>query len=205
MRKRNYVEAMSGTLNTKFAADHFFQLRAIDELRDSQPADRNDEARPQNFDFIIHPGRAVANLVRSRNTICAARIFSGKTPADGGEINLRSNCGFVHPAEFFEPTKKCLAGSMRKRSLQNRFSGAGRLTDDHYVADNCAARDWRRFHARATTTPQQCVHMLIESNLGNFWRHGPVGRSHKPAQRARSDRPQAGGCSGKGSRVNEST
>src|SRR5882762_8171326 len=81
MRKRNHVETMPGTLTAKFPSDYFFQLRAIDELRDSQPADGNDEARPQNFDFIIHPGSAVANFVWSRNSIRATRIFSGKTAA----------------------------------------------------------------------------------------------------------------------------
>lgn len=141
MRKRNYVELMSGTLNTKFAADHFFQLRAIDESCDRQPADRNDEARPQNFDFIIHPGSAVANFVRSRNAICAARIFSGKTAADRCKINFRSHRGFVHPAEFFEPAKKCLASSMRKRPLQNRLPWTWCLPNDHYIAHNCAAGD----------------------------------------------------------------
>src|SRR4029453_11361189 len=117
MRKRNAVEAMPGTLNAKFATDHFFQLRAIDELRNSQPTDGNDKAWPQNFDFIIHPGRAVVNFVRSRNAICAARIFSGKTAADRCEINFRTDCSFVHPAEFFEPPKKRLASGMRTRSL----------------------------------------------------------------------------------------
>ena len=88
MRKRNQVEAMPGTLTAKFPADYFFQLRAIDELRDSEPADGNDEARPQNSDFIIHPGSAVANFVWSWNAICAARIFSGKTAAHRCEINF---------------------------------------------------------------------------------------------------------------------
>ncbi len=161
MRKRNHVEAMPGTLNTKFAADHFFQLRRIDELRDSQPTDGNDEARPQNFDFVIHPGSAVANFVRSRNAICAARIFSGKTAANGGEINFRPNRGFVYAAEFFEPAEKCLASGMRKRSLQNRFSWTGCLTNDHYIARDCATGDRRGFHARTPTAALQLSDMLV--------------------------------------------
>jgi hypothetical protein len=112
-------------------------------LHDGQPAYRNNKARPQNFDFTIHPGRAVANLTRSWNAICAARILSGETATDGCEINFRSNCRFVHPTEFFEPAEKCLASGMRKRSLQNRFPRAGRLTNDHDIAQDCAARDWR--------------------------------------------------------------
>jgi hypothetical protein len=50
---------------------------------------------------------------------------------------------------------------VRKRPLQNRFSRPGRLTNDHYVAHNCAAGDWRRFHARAATAPQQLSDMSL--------------------------------------------
>ena len=159
MRKRNHVEGVSCSLDTKFAADHFLQLSAVDELRDSQPAYRNNKARPQNFDFTIHPRRAVANLTRSWNAICAARILSGEAATDCCEINFRSNCRFVHPTEFFEPAKKCLAGRMRKRSLQNRFPRAGRLTNDHYIAYDCAAGDRRGFHTRTTTAAKQLSDM----------------------------------------------
>jgi hypothetical protein len=44
--------------------------------------------------------------------------------------------------------------------LQNRFARAGRLTDDHHVADDCAAGDRRRFHARTATALQQPTYML---------------------------------------------
>ncbi len=172
MWKRNHVEAVPCPLNAKPATDYFLQLRALDELRDSQSTDWNNEARPQNFDFIIHPRRAVANLVRSWNTICAARILSGKTPADCREINFRSNSGFIHPAEFLEPVEKRLAGGMRERSLQDRFPRPGRLTNDHYIAQNCAAGDRRRFHARAATALKQSRHMLIELSLNSFCSHG---------------------------------
>src|SRR4030095_13478431 len=120
------------------------------------------EAPPQNFDFIIHPGRAVANLVRSRNAICTARILSRKTPADRGEINFRPNSGFVHPTEFFEPTKKGLAGGMRERSLQNRFPRSRRLTNNHDVAHDCAAGDRRRFHSRAAAAAKQLCDMSVQ-------------------------------------------
>jgi hypothetical protein len=195
MRKRDHVETVPCALNTKSAADHFFQLRAVDELHNSQSAYRNNQTRPQNFDFIIHPGRAIADFIRSRNAICAARILSGKTTADGGEINFRTNCSFVHPAEFFEPPKKRLTSCVRKRSLQNRFARTGRLTNDHNIAHDCAARDWRGFHARTTTAAQQCCHMLIELSPNSFWSHGPVGRSHTARQGARLDGPQARGYS----------
>jgi hypothetical protein len=51
---------------------------------------------------------------------------------------------------------------MRKWSFQNRLSRAGRLTNNHYVAHNCAAGDWGRFHARATTALKQVRNVAIE-------------------------------------------
>ena len=139
MRQRNQIEAVTCALDTKFATDHFFQLPAIDKLRDGQTADRNYEPRLQDSDFIIHPGRTIANLVWRRNTITAARIFSGKTSTDRREINLGANSGFIHSARFFEPAKKRFASSMRKGPLQNGFSGPGCLPDEYHIADHCAA------------------------------------------------------------------
>src|SRR2546430_8550229 len=169
MRKRNYIEVVPGTLNAKFAADYFFQLRAIDELRDSQPADGNDERRPQNFDLTIHPGRAVANFVRRRNAISAARIVSGKTAADRCEINFGTDGSLIHPTKFFEPPKKSLASCVRKRSLQHRLPWTGGLTNDHYIAHDCAARDRRGLHARATTAAQQLSDVAGELFLFSVW------------------------------------
>src|SRR5438105_5158038 len=184
MRKRNHVESALRALDAKFAADHFLQFRTIDELRDSQPPDRNDETRSQDFARVIHPQRAVANLVRSRDPICAARILSGKTPADRCEINFRSNRGFIHPAKLFEPAKKCLTGGVRKWSSQNRFSRSGCLTNDHYVAHDCGAGDGRRFHSRAAPAAHELLHVSIELRLNSYCSHGPVGRSHIAEQRA---------------------
>jgi hypothetical protein len=195
MRQRNYVKVMSGARNLEFSANYVRQSFAVDELRDSQPPHGNDETRLQDLNLIVHPRRAVANLARRRNAIRAAGIFSGKTPADCREINLRADGGLVHRAEFFEPTKKRFTSSVRERSLQNRFPRAGRLTNDHDVADDCAARDWRRFHTRAAPATQQCRHVSIELSLDSCCSHGPVGRSHTTGQHARSDGPQARGYS----------
>ena len=56
MRQRNEIETVLRALSSKFATDDLFQFCAIDELGDGQSADRNDEPRPQDFDFVIHPG-----------------------------------------------------------------------------------------------------------------------------------------------------
>jgi len=143
MRQRNYVKAMPRACDPEFSANHSPQFFAVDELRDSQPSHGNDETRSQNSNLVVHPRRAVANLVRRRNAVRAAGIFPGKTAADCGKINHRSNCGFVHPAEFFKPPKKRFTSSMRKRSLQNRFPRTGRLPNYQNIADDCTAGNRR--------------------------------------------------------------
>ncbi len=193
MRQGNYLKAVPGACDPEFSANHFLQFFAVDELHDSQPADGNDETWLQDLNLITHPRRTVANLIRCRHAISAAGIFSGKTPADCREINLRSNGRLIHPAKFFEPAEERFASSMCKRSLQNRLPRAGRLTNDHYVAHDCAPGYRRRFHAWAATAEKQRRHMLVESSLESFCSHGPVGRSHGAGQGARSDGPQARG------------
>lgn len=165
MRQRNYVKVMSGARDPEFSGNYFRQSFAVDKLHDSQPPHGNDETRLQDLNLIVHPRRAVANLVRGRHAIRAAGIFSGKTPADCREINLRADGSLVHRAEFFEPPKKRFASSMCKRSLQNRFPRAGRLTNDHDVAHDSAAGDRRRFHAWAAPATQQLSNMPFELDL----------------------------------------
>src|SRR6266436_4318275 len=159
MRQRNYVKVMSGACYLEFSANYFLQSFAVDELRYSQASHGYDETWLQDLNLIVHPRRAVANLVRGRNAISAAGIFSGKTPADCREINLRADGGLVHRAEFFEPPKKRFARGMCKRSSQDRFPRPGRLANHHNAAHDCAAGDRRRFHTRAAPAFQQLSNM----------------------------------------------
>ena len=125
--------------DAKFAANYAFQFCTVDELHDRQSADGNNETRLQNPNLIIHPQRTVANFIRRRDAVGAAGIFAGETAADGGEIDLRSNGGFVHSAKLFEPTEECFAGRMRKRSFQRRFPRTRRLPNYHHIAYDRAA------------------------------------------------------------------
>jgi len=125
--------------DAKFAANYLFQFCAGDKLHDRQSADRNNETRLQNPNLIIHPQRTVANLVWCRDAVGAAGIFARETTADSGEIDLRSNSGFVHSAKLFEPTKERFAGRVRERSFQRWLPRARRLSDDHHMAHDRAA------------------------------------------------------------------
>ncbi len=55
MRQRNKIKTVLRPPRAKFATDYFFQFCAIDELSDGQSAHRNDKARLQDFDFVVHP------------------------------------------------------------------------------------------------------------------------------------------------------
>jgi hypothetical protein len=189
MRQRNQVETMSRMQDAKFAANYMFQLCTLHELHDCQSTDGNNETRLQDPNLIIHPQRTVANFIRCWDAIGTAGIFSGETAADGGEIDLRSNGGFVHSAKLFKPTKKCFAGGVRKWSFQHWLPRTRRLPNDHYIAHDRAAGHRRGFHARATPAFQQLRNVLLKFRSGTFCSHGPVGRSHRGRQRARSDGP----------------
>ena len=88
MRQRNGVKAMRRSLHTESPANDCFELYAIDKLHNGQPANRDKKPWLQNFNLGIHPAGTVADLVGARYTICAARILSGKTPADCSEIKF---------------------------------------------------------------------------------------------------------------------
>jgi hypothetical protein len=86
--ERNHIEAVPRAFNSKFPANYFLEFWAIDELHDSKSADGNNETRPQDSNLIVHPRRAVVNLIRRRNAICTAGIFSGKASTNRCEINV---------------------------------------------------------------------------------------------------------------------
>ncbi len=87
MRQRNQVETISCTCDAEFPPNYFLQLCAIDELCDRQSANGNNETRAQNSDLIIHPPRAIANLVWRWDAVGAAGIFTRETAAYGTEID----------------------------------------------------------------------------------------------------------------------
>lgn len=163
MRQRDEIERVSGAFDSKFAANHPFQIRAIDELSDGQSADRNDKTWAQDFDLIVHPERAVKNFFRRRHAIAAAGSFSRETSTYRREINSRSKDQLVQSAEFFKPTKKRFASGVCKRFLQDRFSRPRRLTNQHHIANNGATRDRRRLHARTASTFPQMRDVIFES------------------------------------------
>jgi len=139
MRQWNQVEVVVRVEDPKFTTDYEFQFRTVDKLHDRQSANGNDETRLQDANFILHPQGTVANLIWCWNAIGASGAFSRKTTADGGEIHLRSDGGFVHSAKLFEPAEERFAGRVRKRPFQRRFSRTWRLPNDHHVAHDRAA------------------------------------------------------------------
>jgi hypothetical protein len=67
--------------------------------------------------------------------------------------------------EFFEPTEERAAGRPGERLAQNRFSDAGRLTDEHHLAEDRSAGNRRREHSRAAPALEQTRDMLIQQLL----------------------------------------
>ncbi len=139
MREWNQIENVTRSPRPKLSADHLLQFLAFNELTNCQSADRNDQSRFQNLDFFIQPRRTIANFVRRRDPIRAAGGFARKTSADRGEINLRADNGFVHPAKNLEPAKKGPTRGVRKRPFQGWLARTRRLANYHHLTNDRAA------------------------------------------------------------------
>src|ERR1700674_426351 len=127
MRQWNQIEGASFVTNSEGATDDFVQLLECEKLRDGEFSDGNDQLRLQEIDLIVHPVRAISDLVRRGNPIAASGRFGWKTPADGGEVNLRTHLGLGHVTKFLEPTEESAPGSPGERLPQDRLFHAGRL------------------------------------------------------------------------------
>jgi len=141
MRQRDQIKSTFGARYSKPATDHAFQLFAVNELRDGQTAHRDYETRFQNFDLVIHPGGAIANFIRRRNTIATGWSFAGETSTDRCEIDCRSHGGFVQTTELIEPAKHCFTSRVGERALQYRLARTGCLADQHDIAQDRPARN----------------------------------------------------------------
>src|SRR5689334_10149100 len=106
MGQRNQIEGNTAVMDRKFAADYLLQLFEGNELRDSELSDRDDKARPKDFELVVHPRGAVADFVRGRDTIATARGFPRETAEDRGEVDERTSGCFGHSEKFFKPTKQ---------------------------------------------------------------------------------------------------
>lgn len=150
MRQWDKIDIYIVALGPELSPNHIFERVEWNELGNGEPADRNDQSRSQDFELIIQPRRAIADFVRRGHPIAAAGRFSGKTTNNRGEINCRSDRGLIHAAELFEPAEESSTGGMRERSRQGWLADARRLTDNHDLAQDRAARNWWWNDTRAT-------------------------------------------------------
>ena len=88
MGQWDQVERAAIAPQPKGAAYDFVELLEGEKLRDRKFPDRDDEPWLEQIDFIVHPGRAIPDLVRRWNAVPARRCFPWETAAHGREINL---------------------------------------------------------------------------------------------------------------------
>lgn len=129
MGQRNQIEGNAIATEDEFSANDIFQLFERNKLGDGKSAHSYDESWLQNLEFLVHPGRAIANFLRIRHPIGAAGRFSGKTAADGCEVNAGAHDWFSQPAEFFKPAEERFASGVGERPFQHWLTWTGCLAN----------------------------------------------------------------------------
>lgn len=105
MRQRNEIELLASTFDTKTTPDDLVEFPDRHELRDSEFADRDNEAGLQNFDFAVQPRRTIRDLPWIGDTIASTRCFAGETTADCCEVYFPAHRFFVEAGRLFKPAK----------------------------------------------------------------------------------------------------
>jgi hypothetical protein len=180
MRQWNEIVCVAISPHRKTPANYFFQFHEWNEPRDCQSSDGNDKARAQNFEFIVHPRGTVLNFLGIWDAIGAARHFTGKTAANGGEINRRANLLFRKSAKSTEPIEERPTRGVCEGALQHGFAHSRCLADEHNATNDCASRNRWRKHARTTAALDESRDVLFETLLPsrNFahWQSSQSGR-----------------------------
>jgi hypothetical protein len=165
MGQRNEFEGTAVVVQSKRSPDDFVELLESKELGDGEFADGNDQLWLEESDLVVHPGRTIPDLIRSRDAIAARRGFPGETAAHGREINLPANLFLTQLAELLEPTEERAPRGPRERFAQDRFFHSGRLTDEHHFAQDRSAGNGRRQHSRTAAALEQKRDMSVEQLL----------------------------------------
>jgi hypothetical protein len=134
MRKRNQIELLAGARGAKTLSDDLVQFSNGKELRGRQFADRDNEARAQNFELAIEPRGTAGDFLRVGNAIAPAGSLSRKTATDLREIDFRPDHFFRQAAPISEPAKKRFARGPCERFPGGRFARAWRLSDYDHLA-----------------------------------------------------------------------
>src|ERR1700730_1215206 len=143
MRQWDHIECATVATQPERPAYDFVELLESKELCDRKFAYRDDEPWLQKIDFIIHPARAIPDLIRSRNAVATRGRLAGKATADRSEVCPRAHLHFAQMTEFIEPTEKGAASRPGERLAPNRFSCTRRLTDKHHLAEDRSAGNRR--------------------------------------------------------------
>jgi len=91
MRKRNYVEAMPGTLTREISrADHFFSnfAQSMNCVIASRPTGTIRRGRRISISLSIQEAQLRIFVGSRKRDLCRQNFFSGKTAADRCEINF---------------------------------------------------------------------------------------------------------------------
>jgi hypothetical protein len=165
MRQRNQIEFAAVARQPERPAYYFIQFFERKKLGDRKFADWKDKPWLKKIDFVIHPRRAIANLVRGWNAVAARSGFTREAAADRCEINPSAQLGFTQMTEFIEPTEECSARRPSERPAQDRLFHARRLTDKNHLAENRTTGNRRGQHARTAPALQQMRYMPIQQLL----------------------------------------
>jgi hypothetical protein len=159
MRQGHEVEFQVQGLPAPTASDHSFEFVECQELLDGQAPNGNHQAGTENLQLAFQPEGAVFDFVRGRDAITASRFLARETAANCSHVNGLPEVRLFELAAIFEPAEQGFAGCPGEGPAQDRLLVAGRLSHEHYFAQDRSAADNRFVHLRAAPARQQFADM----------------------------------------------
>ena len=185
MGKRNQIERAMLGKDPERTPHHFVELLKGKELGDGKFAYGNEQSRLKKSDLIVHPARAIPDLIGSGDPVATGGGFARKATAHCTKINRGAHLFLRHPAELLEPAEESSACSPREGFPEHRFLYAGRLADEHDFAEDSASGNRRWQHSGTAAALAQKRDVLIQLFLfARGARHLPRG----PIYRRKNER-----------------
>jgi hypothetical protein len=144
MRERDHVDVHPVELRLQLASDHGRDgLRVAEHLLDGEPADRDDEARPEDLHLAREEPAPQRALLRARDAVSPGLRLAGEAAHDGADVDARTDRLLVGAGRALEPAEERLPRRPRERASEARLVGAGRLAHEQDAGRHRGAVHWR--------------------------------------------------------------
>ena len=185
MRQADHVGRHPVPVHPLHHPDHLAQRPLVPEhLLDRQPADRQDQLRPDDLQLRRQEALTAGDLLAVRLAVAAAGRLAGEAARHRRHVHALAQRLLIRTRRRREPAKQGLARRPRERPTQRPLAGPRRLPDQQQLAQHRRPVHRRTLHRRTGPTGPQLLMKDLQALDGHAFApvRASVARTRPPRQ-----------------------